>query len=384
MNVRQDAVWTWFHDPRAIFHAGRTFITWHQGDGIYVGAYDDRRLAWSAFRLSASLPNDHSVAALGIRTDGRILACFSDHNQPLRRRLSTNPCTVEEWDSAAVIDPGRCTYPNLVHLTDEGRWYLFYRRVFDGQHMQMLVRTSEDEGHSWSDATIVFDVPRMRPYFKVASDGRGRIDIAITDGHPNECASNSVYHFAYESGAWIDSAGRPIGTLPAGLDSVTRVHDGVGGDSAWVWDIAPGPVIVYATFPTVDDHRYFRAHWVDEWKTTEVQRAGTSLDPGGSEVYYSGGIVLDHASSDLMYASVKDRSGWSMVRLRFIEAESAVTVEPLRVATGGERHLRPTVVRGHPRVLWISGQYRGYQQFRMQLSAYPPLIVLKQAAQREP
>jgi hypothetical protein len=383
MNLRQAAAWTWFHDPRAIFHAGRTFVTWHERDGIYVGAYDDNQLTWSTFRLAPSVPNDHNVASLGIRSDGRLLACYSDHNHPLHRRVSTEPGSVQAWESTEVIDVGRCTYPTLSRLADEGRWYLFYRRVYDRSHMQMLLRTSDDEGESWSEATLVFNVPGHRPYFKVASDGRSRIDIAITDGHPNEFSQNSIYHFAYEGGAWRDSLGSPIGMLPLGPDSVTRVHDGVAGDSAWVWDISPGPVIAFATFPAIDDHRYHRAEWADGWKTIEVQRAGTSLDPDGSELYYSGGIAIDHARPDLMYASVKDRNGWSIIRLSFIGAETVATTESIRVAESGERNIRPTVVRGDHRVMWISGRYEGYRRFDTQLSSHPPLRVVGDARQRE-
>lgn len=366
-------MWTWFHDPRAVEHEGHTFITWHQDAGIWVGDLVDG--SWTRARLATTATeNDHHVAALGVRPDGRLIACYTEHNRSLRCRLTTRPSDVSSWGEETVIDGGSCTYPNLVHLEAERRWLLFYRRTADRKHKPMMLRTSDDDGETWSAETELFDVEGHRPYAKVASDGRSRVDVAVTDGHPNEYAANSIYHFAYAAGRWVRSDGTDMGDPPFGPADATLVHDATRQDPAWVWDVAPGPVIAFATFPTRDEHRYGRARWDgSRWVVHDVAAGGTTIDVTGTEDHYSGGVVLDHARPDRMVASVQDRDGWVLKRFTVSDDGEVSDVEVLS-ETGG-KHVRPVVVRGGHRVCWLAGSYDGYKHFETRLRAHPPLAV---------
>ena len=369
--MQQPAAWTWFHDPRAIGHGERTFVTWHEPGGIWVGASAGQ--SWHKFQLAAtSDANDHHVAALGIRSDERLIASYAQHNKPMYIRTSANPNDVASWGPERDLDLGRCTYPNLVYLAAEKCWYLIYRRHVASKHMPIVLRASKDDGETWSDAVTLFDVDGHRPYFKVATNGRDRIDLAVTDGHPNEYADNSIYHFAYDRGIWTDSHGNDLGEPTFSTEGVTLVHDGTLGEPAWVWDVAPGPVIAFAAFPTPDDHRYMKARWDDGWVVNQVAFGGPRMATTDTEMHYSGGIAIDHSHPDTMFASVQDGYGWSIVQLTVSDRGDIIERVVAR-ASVGEKHIRPVVVRGQRRLLWLAGRYDGYREFQTALLAYPPL-----------
>lgn len=56
---------------------------------------------------------------------------------------------------------------------------------------------SDDWGNSWRAGGLLIDFEsaafRHRPYVKYASDGRGTIHFAFTEGHPRDF-DNSIYH----------------------------------------------------------------------------------------------------------------------------------------------------------------------------------------------
>ena len=108
-----------------------------------------------------------------------------------------------------VSHPSRVTYSNLYSLEEEGgRIYNFFR----GQGWNPNLVTSDNNGESWSDPTMVFlsGDQSTRPYVKYASDNRSRIDLFYTDGHPRREPVNNIYHVYYEGGAWYNSKGKKI------------------------------------------------------------------------------------------------------------------------------------------------------------------------------
>ena len=66
---------------------------------------------------------------------------------------------------------------------------------------------------------VVIDVPaafRHRPYVKYASDGRGTVHLAYTEGHPRDFA-NSLYHVFYRGGTLHHSDGSVVRRLDSVL-----------------------------------------------------------------------------------------------------------------------------------------------------------------------
>jgi hypothetical protein len=247
--------------------------------------------------------------------------------------------------------------------------------------------TSTDGGRTWSPARVVFSRPGLppedRPYAKYASNGRDRIHLLFTDGHPNREATNSVYYACYRGGAFY----RADGTRIAGLDELPlrpeqadRVYDATAtGVRAWIWGIAcdarDRPVIVYARLPATADHRYHYARWDgSRWQDTELCAGGgwfPQTPAGGTErePQYSGGLALDPDDPAIVYLSrprggVRELERWTTPDGGRTWTSTALT------ANSRQDNVRPFVIRGHapggPTVLWmnLSGRYRHYTDYR--------------------
>ena len=122
-----------------------------------------------------------------------------------------------------------------------------------------------------------------RPYVKIASDGKDRIHMIFTDGHPRNEASNSVYYACYRNGAFYKADGTRIagvGQLPVIPEQADCVYNAAAtGARAWVFDVAADevgrPVIVYTRLPQETDHRYHYARWDGgKWTDSELCAGG--------------------------------------------------------------------------------------------------------------
>ena len=211
IQLAEHGAWTWFHNPRAIYHRGarsKTYFTW-SWKGIWIGSFDHDTGDIERQRLLATPQNDHNVAALGIRPDGRLLVCYSPHNGTMRSVVAERTEDVTAWREPTTIRAERATYPNLFHLASESRWVLVYRGGPTGA-WPLWFRSSDDDGATWSEETLLFRNGTHRPYPQVVSDGSDQLHFSLTDGHPNAVPHNSIYHLHYDAGTWRDSAGSPL------------------------------------------------------------------------------------------------------------------------------------------------------------------------------
>ncbi|HYH56584.1 MAG TPA: BNR-4 repeat-containing protein, partial [Anseongella sp.] len=322
--VAEDGAWCWFSDPRAVYYQGKqeriyfSYIT-SKGD-VAISARNMKTGETETFLLHEKLQvDDHNVASILVLADGRLLAFYTEHNGRIFMRRSKEPEDIRTWEEEKVLPFGnRTTYSHPVMLPEEnGRIYLFWR----GSDWQPSFSYSEDAGTTWADPRAFIAGEGLknahRPYLKVASDNKGRIDFLFTDGHPAKETFNSVYHFYYRKGKLYQTGGELIGTmeqLPVSHEKVNKVYDAAAtGVRAWIADIALDkrnrPVIVYVRFPRETDHYYHYAYWDGEkWTDRELCRAGgwMPLTPGGlktREPHYSGGIALDHGNVKKVYLS---------------------------------------------------------------------------------
>ena len=121
-----DGAWSWFGDPRAVTHDGRTYVGWVDQEGdIKVSSYDHT----SGERVTAVLharlnQDDHANPSIQVRPDGRLVVYYSAHVGPaMHYRVSDQPEDVTAWGAPQTVDentPGGFgyTYPNPVRLAD--------------------------------------------------------------------------------------------------------------------------------------------------------------------------------------------------------------------------------------------------------------------------
>lgn len=194
-NFTADGTWCWFSDPRALARDGTTYAGWMTSDGsVMVGTWEHATGKIATHTLHPRLErDDHDNPALIFLPDGRLAAFYSQHAKgDMRLRVTVRPGDISEWQperSLGFNDPthGRqgTTYANPVLLSDESNTlYVFWR----GSDFKPTFATSTDLGQTWSQPRTLIARPGAdntnRPYLKLHSDGKGRIDFVFTDGHP--------------------------------------------------------------------------------------------------------------------------------------------------------------------------------------------------------
>ncbi len=323
--LTNDGAWCWFSDPRAIYLPGDSpqIITgWVKKDGsVEVGSYNLQNQKTSAQIIYPKLEiDDHNNPAFVVRPDGHIMAFYTmHHNKDIYMSISSKPKDISNWKAPVTINPndttllaeyinGKYTYANPFILTEENnRIYLFGRWLGFKPNMSW----SDDGGTSWATAKVVVSPkpydPGQRPYVKYYSNGKDKIHMVFTDGHPRNELTNSVYYAYYQNGAFYKADGAkicPVEELPFEPKNATKVYDAVPTKArAWVWDICENeegnPVIAYTRLPEDTDHRYHYA-WYDgkNWQDYEICKASKWFPqtPEGEEErenFYSGGLTLD-------------------------------------------------------------------------------------------
>ncbi len=397
-----DGGWCWFSDPRALADRDRTYAGWVTEDGsVEIGARDHRTGQTATAVLHPQFErDDHDAPALLLLPDGRLAAFYSLHARgDMRLRVTARPGDISAWSperSLGFIAPDRgkrgTTYANPVLLSGENNaLYAFWR----GSDFKPTFAVSHDFGDTWSAPRTLISRPGAddtnRPYLKLASDDRGRIDFVFTDGHPRNEPANSVYYVRYERGAFWKADGTRLGglaDLPLDPARCDRIYDGASHGRAWVWDIAiasnGNPVVAFTRLPAEDDHRYETARWDGAaWRVTEICAAGRwfpQTPPGTTErePHYSGGLALDHANPSTLYTSRRVDGVFEIERWQ--TADDGYTWKSTPV-TAHSKHdnVRPFVVRhappATPALLWLDvDRYVHYTDFRtrVKFSDVPP------------
>jgi BNR repeat-containing family member/PKD domain/Concanavalin A-like lectin/glucanases superfamily len=378
-----DGAWSWFGDPRAVTHDGRTYVGWvdRQGD-VMVSSYDHATGERVTAVLQARLQqDDHANPSLHVRPDGRLVVFYSRHVGPaMHYRVSTQPGDVTAWEPPRTVPTNTTgirgyTYPNPIPLADEATTYLFWR----GGNYNPTFSTQADGSGSWSPARTLIRMPGERPYTKYASSGGDTIHVAYTNAHPQEFGDVNVYYARVREGRIERAGGQRAGTLaepiaPADGDLVFDPPQ-----PAWVHDVAADPdgdpVIVLASFPAVGDHRYHYARWTgSEWEVHEITAAGGSFRGDGGSPYYSGGLTLDHEDPSRVYLSRQVGPGsWHAEVWTTADGGESWSSQSLTPGSA-ERNVRPVSPRGWTPfggdlgVVWMRGGYQSYVDYQTSIA----------------
>jgi len=297
-----------------------TYAGWVEPGGeITVAGFDHRTRTWTLNRgIDAIDYDDHGSPAIHVREDGRVLFMYMEHNADrFRYRITRDPHDITALSPAESfeIPGGGGNYPQFVDTDDA--LYLFHRDIGEGDSRDWFIRTSEDDGRSWSDQTkfVTFDGDYSL-YLRVSFDGRDRADVAVTPHpRPNDA---SLFHgyFVPSEDAWYTSDGERLDP-PFRHDDLTCVWDADSESrDAWIWDVRTnhrGPEILYTTVTTddVEDHRYQYSRRVDgEWRTTPIAdtRQLVAKNRRIPEDHYSPGLYFDHGSPDHLFVA-RDAAG---------------------------------------------------------------------------
>jgi PKD repeat protein len=387
--------WSWFGDPRAVHvpetpgQSAKTFVGWVDLEGdIKVMSYDhstgDRVTAVLQARLNQ---DDHANPSIQVLPSGKLMVFYSAHVGPaMHYRISTQPRDVSSWEPAQKVPtnvPGirGYTYPNPVYLAGENTTFLFWR----GGNYNPTYSTRIGESGAWTTARNLIHVEGQRPYVKYASRGGNTIHVAYTNAHPEEDDDVNIYYAQVRvdgvqgppAGDVVEGPdGDPIGTLAAPIEPAPEDAVFDEGDQAWIHDVAEdsmgNPVIVFASFPSEDHHRYHYARWTgSEWDVeTIVDDAGGSFSEDPESPYYSGGLTLDHTDPSRVYLSRHEGGAWRVEQWTRTSSGTWAPPQGMSLASP-EPNVRPVTPRGIPafgfgdnlQAIWMGGPYPGYEEY---------------------
>lgn len=383
-----DGGWCWFADPRAVSRDGKTFAGWVTEDGsVEAAAFNHATGKIEMFTLHEKYQrDDHDNPSFLFLPDGRLMAFYAKHSnvEEINARVTVRPGDISAWEPEVTITPkdasprnSGITYSHPFMLSAESNAiYLFWR----GRSFKPTMAKSLDSGKTWSAAQPVFSMPGLpkgnRPYAKYTSNGRDRIHMIFTDGHPRNEPSNSVYYICYRNGAFYKANGTRIcgaDELPIRPEQADKIYTATAEQGrAWIWEVAfdaqERPVVVYTRHPAETDHRYHYARWTgSEWFDTELCAAGkwfpqTQAGKVEREPHYSSGLALDPENPSVVYLTrpvngVRELEKWTTLDDGKTWSSTAIT------AKSAHDNIRPFVVRKHapdgPTVLWqnLSGRY---------------------------
>lgn len=336
--LTNNGAWCWFSDPRAIYtKKNETIVTgWIDNVGnVYAASLNPHTNQITTNKLYTELEvDDHDNPAFVELADGRFLSQYTWHNGTIKgmgviQNTTDQPYAVDRFGTAVVFKPyteelvqkyqkQTYSYANPFRLASEdnklysfGRWIGFKPNLI----------TSTDNGNTWSDPKVVITSKKLdtnnRPYVKYHSDGKSKIHLLFTDGHPNNEPLNSVYYCYYENNAFWRADGTKICTIdqlpfhPEDASVVYKATPETG--KAWIFDIATDkkgrPVIAYTRYPTNQQHLYhYAVYHKGRWEDNMLINSGTWFPENEAgkkqrEENYSGGMTLDPLNPATVFIS---------------------------------------------------------------------------------
>ncbi len=414
-----DGAWTWYNDPRAVFHNGALYFGYvRNSDGksalsslqLQTGK---RTELWSS---ALAQKDDHNNPALLVKQDGHLLAIHARHGSDpffsYRLSSTTNPIAPINWSQEFTsTNSGGVTYANPFQLSGEsGRIYNYMRN----QNFNPTVVSSTNGGQTWSSALhfIKTGTGGTRPYVKYCSDYAERIDFLYTDGHPRN-ENNSLYHIFYRQGAYYTTEGTLVknyADLPILHDSGERgsviyqysdvptndpnAHIPTG--RAWCTEITyqtnGAPVALFTVQRdnvtvsnwTGDRIYYYYARWTgSNWQKRFIAHAGRPLYE--SEDDYPGGICTDPENSNIIYISSNAQNPFDLTTTtnvplransryelyRGITSDGGLTFSWEVITTNSTKdNLRPYMPRRHngaTAVIWFRGTYTTFTSYNCEI-----------------
>jgi hypothetical protein len=371
------------------FFSGNASMALVVGDLVYLTVAKDNGLGsqiieWNtvtnalriAFQSGVVSGNDHADGCLTRTAAATYLYAVSPHvGAQLYIGRGATVSGIVETDIAASLGTSNLSYSNVFQM-DDGTIIHFGRGGGTTPRPQRYT-LSTDDGVTWSTYLpwIWDSVEGLSPYVQFAHGG-DRVWTMSTDTHPDIFGvpyKNKIYMGYFKDEAVYDLNNVDLGALPVLPSAPTMVHDGSDtgdGNGAWCWDLkkhVDDLTGAYASFPTVDNHRYHRVRVIGGVPSTEVvvDDAGGSLygPSPNDQPYYSGGIACHPTNPDIMFASISDPAVESGVHqlYRMERVSEGNWVRAQQLTFGSVPSFRPDTSTGV--LTCVRGPYPGYEDF---------------------
>lgn len=362
---------TWFNSPSGAAIGSKIYVP-QVNDGVEITltewdhANNKARVVAKAASGTVSNGDDHNEGGVIKLANGNLLWMPVDHSDPNIRAIYGLPGSFTEVDLSTALGQTVYAYTQIVQL-DSGTIHDFTRINTANNWMA----TSADGGATWTTLAQQFtNGTGDRPYPQYCKGGASRIDVLITDGHPDELAFNSsIFHAYFDGSVWRKTDGTSLGSTPVDVSTLTKVFDGVANAKSWTWDLklmGADLVGLFASFPTADAHRYHRCVLSGgAWSVETIYNdAGYSLygPAPTSQPSYSGGMALHPTNKDVVYACISKaavRSGKH--QLYRLDRVSAGVWSETQLTDTDDEWFRPDTSGGQLTVCY--GPYVSYTTF---------------------
>lgn len=394
--VTAEGAWCWFADPRALHFENesgtinKTYIGYIDIHGnIKAMQYDFKNKKQEEVLVRSYFqPDDHNNPTFLVLPDERIMIFYSRHTDEacFYYRVSKMPGDITTLgDEKMLKTKHNTTYPSPFILSDDPEHiYLCWRGI--GWHPTIAKLSLPDEK---DDVSIVWGAYQMvkstgaRPYAKYVSNGKDRIYLTYTTGHPDNEQPNFLYfnYIDIHTLQLKDVKGNTLSTIAEGTFKVNKSDDYINRYPAtvvdspterdWVWQVASdrdgNPVIAMVRISgDKESHDYYYAKWNgNEWKKTFLANAGGHFhQTPGLEKCYSAGMAIDPANTNLIYCSIPVEGKYGKVYeiVKFTMSEDGEVVSKEAVTKDSKQNnIRPYIIPSSEntplRLTWMFGDY---------------------------
>lgn len=394
--VSAEGAWCWFADPRALHFenekgtVNKTYIGYIDVHGnIKAMQYDFKKKTQEEVLVRSYFqPDDHNNPTFLVLPDERIMIFYSRHtDEPcFYYRISRIAGDITTLGEEKVIKTeNNTTYPSPFILADDPEHiYLCWRGI--GWHPTIAKLSLPD---SADNVNVVWGPYQMvqstgaRPYAKYMSNGKDKIYLTYTTGHPDNESPNFLYfnYIDIHTLQLKDVEGNVLSTLADGTFKINKSEGYAArypstlvdtpSERDWVWQIAAdkagNPVIAMVRISTdKTSHDYYYARWDgSEWKKTFLANAGGHFHQTPNlEKCYSAGMAIDPANTDDVYCSlpVEGKYGRVYEIVKFTMGKDGKVASREAVTRDSrQNNVRPYIIphsESTPlRLAWMYGNY---------------------------
>ena len=392
--VADEGAWCWFADPRALHYENEagtinaTYIGYIDNHGNIKAMQVDFKTNTTSEVLVRSWfqPDDHDNPSFLVLPDERVMIIYSRHTDEacFYYRISRKPGDITSLgEEKRLATANNTTYPNPFILSDDpNHIYMCWRGI--GWHPTVAQMSLPDENDdiefTWGPYQMVKSTG-ARPYAKYISNGKDKIYLAYTTGHPDNEYPNWLYCnvFDVNDKCLYDIKGEKLSEVEKGTFTVSKsadyaaaypytIVDKTSDRRDWLWNMAfdknGNPVVGMTKIDQSKKiHDYYYVKWNgSSWQAAFIANGGGQFHQTPNvEMCYSGGMAIDRDHPNDVYCSVPVDGVYEIVKYTMSEdGQRVVASEP--VTRGSAlNNMRPFVMEdtnNSPlRLLWMNGNY---------------------------
>ncbi len=405
--ISDEGAWCWFADPRALHYenaAEGIDVTWL----AYIDVHGNVKATQMDFAKGEQTevlvrsffqPDDHNNPTFLVLPDERVMVIYSRHtDEPaFYYRVSQRKADITTLGyEHKIVTENNTTYPSPFIMSDDPEhFYLCWRGSYWHPTIARLPLPDEqDEGRfDWGPHQMVQSTG-ARPYAKYYSNGKDKLYVAYTTGHPDNELPNWLYFNVVDIAGGRPTLntldGQRLSVIEEGPFHVSKTEDYAaaypstildrpGNVRDWVWQIALDAeerprVAMVKISPDKQHHTYAYARYTGSaWQINDICYGGGKFHTSPVELCYSGGMSIDQQRPQDVYLSRPTNGVYEL--WRYTMGERGVQDSVQLTINSVKNNVRPFVTAGSlgskQRLGWMQGDYHFWMVRREYPLGYP-------------